>query len=48
MMKGGVAVQAWISHLVLAPPLIIEKEDIDMGVGILDQALALADRYVES
>jgi taurine--2-oxoglutarate transaminase len=48
MMKGGVAVQAWISHLVLAPPLIIEKEDIDMGVGILDHALALADRYVEA
>jgi taurine--2-oxoglutarate transaminase len=48
MMKGGVAVQAWISHLVLAPPLIIEKEDIDMGVGILDHALELADKYVES
>jgi taurine--2-oxoglutarate transaminase len=48
MMKGGVAVQAWISHFVLAPPLIIEKREIDLGVSALDSALALADRHVES
>jgi taurine--2-oxoglutarate transaminase len=48
MMKRGVAVQAWLSHFVLAPPLIIEKEDIDFGVAVLDDALALADAYVES
>ncbi len=48
MMKGGVAVQAWISHFVLAPPLIIEKEDIDLAVTVLDDALALADLYVET
>ena len=48
MMKGGVAAQAWISHLVLAPPLIIEKQDIDFGVAALDRALALADRHVEA
>jgi taurine--2-oxoglutarate transaminase len=43
MMKNGVAVQAWISHLVFAPPLIVTKEDIDFGVTVLDHALALAD-----
>jgi taurine--2-oxoglutarate transaminase len=48
MMKGGVAAQAWISHLVLAPPLIIEKQDIDFGVAALDRALALADQQVEA
>src|SRR5579862_8851965 len=48
MMKNGVATQAWISHVVLAPPLIIEKQDIDFGVSVLDDALALADAYVES
>jgi taurine--2-oxoglutarate transaminase len=48
MMKGGVAVQAWISHLVIAPPLIIEKEAIDFGVTALDKALALADRQHEA
>jgi taurine---2-oxoglutarate transaminase len=25
MMKRGVSLQAWISHFVIAPPLIIEK-----------------------
>ena len=48
MMKGGVAVQAWISHLVLAPPLIIETQDIDFGVSVLDHALALADRQISA
>ena len=48
MMKGGVALQAWVSHLVIAPPLIIEKQDIDFGVAAIDRALALADRQVEA
>ena len=48
MMKGGVTVQPWISHLVFAPPLIIEKQDIDFGVSVLDRALALADEHVEA
>jgi taurine--2-oxoglutarate transaminase len=48
MMKNGVAMQAWISHFVLAPPLIVEKEDIDFGVAVFDRALSLADRYVEA
>ena len=47
MMKNGVALQAWISHFVIAPPLIIEKEAIDFGVAALDQALSLADRHVQ-
>ena len=48
MMKNGVAVQPWISHLVVAPPLIIDEDDIDRGVKVLDQALELADRRVEA
>jgi taurine--2-oxoglutarate transaminase len=47
MMKAGVAVSPWISHFVIAPPLIIEKSEIDFGVSVVDQALALADTYVE-
>jgi taurine---2-oxoglutarate transaminase len=43
MMKRGVALQSWISHFVIAPPLIIEKEQIDFGVAALDQALDIAD-----
>jgi taurine--2-oxoglutarate transaminase len=47
MMKNGVCVQAWISHFVIAPPLIVEKSEIDMGVAAMDAALRLADESVE-
>ena len=47
MGKLGVAINPWVSHFVIAPPLIIEKHEIDMGVAALDQALAIADKYVE-
>jgi len=48
MMKQGVAVSAWLSHFVIAPPLIIEKSDIDFAVSVMDQALSIADKYVEA
>src|SRR5579884_991965 len=48
MMKNGVAVQAWISHFVIAPPLIIEKSEIDVAVSVLDDALSIADASVEA
>jgi len=47
MMKQGVSLQAWISHFVIAPPLIIEKAEIDAGVAALDRSLAIADALVE-
>ena len=43
MMKNGVFIQAWVSHFVIAPPLIITKEEIDTGVKALDAALTIAD-----
>jgi len=47
MMKLGVAVQAWISHLIIAPPLIIQKHEIDAGVDALDRALSISDQCTE-
>ena len=47
MMKNGVFIHAWISHFVVAPPLIISKEEIDMGVKALDEALGIADVGVD-
>lgn len=47
MLKAGVAINPWISHFVIAPPLIIEKSEIDFGVAALDSALSIADGYVE-
>ena len=36
-------IQAWVSHFVVAPPLIVTKEQIDLGVSILDRHLSIAD-----
>ena len=47
-MANGVFIQAWMSHFVIAPPLIISKADIDHGVSVLDEALSLADAEVEA
>jgi taurine---2-oxoglutarate transaminase len=43
MMKNGVYMQGWISHFVIAPPLIITKEEIDSAVKVFDEALKIAD-----
>jgi taurine--2-oxoglutarate transaminase len=43
MMKNGVFIQGWVSHLVIAPPLIVTKEEIDAGITALDNALRIAD-----
>lgn len=48
MMKQGVFVQAWVSHLVIAPPLIVTKAEIDQGIAALDKALAIADAEIHS
>jgi taurine--2-oxoglutarate transaminase len=47
MMAQGVSIQAWLSHFVVAPPLIVTKEELDLGIAALDEHLALADALVE-
>jgi taurine--2-oxoglutarate transaminase len=47
MMADGVAQQAWVSHFVIAPPLIVTKEELDLGIDTLDRHLAIADALVE-
>jgi len=43
MMKNGVFLQAWVSHFVVAPPLIVSKEEIAIGVKALDDALKIVE-----
>jgi taurine---2-oxoglutarate transaminase len=45
--KRGVSVMAWVSHLIIAPPLIVTEEQLDEGIAALDAALAIADEKVE-
>ena len=47
MMKNGVFLQPWISHFVIAPPLIISEAEIETAVAVLDHALELADAEVK-
>jgi taurine--2-oxoglutarate transaminase len=43
MLADGVTIQAWVSHLVIAPPLIITREQIEQGIDTLDRHLHIAD-----
>ncbi len=47
MMKEGVYCISWVSHLVIGPPLIITREELDRGLEVLDRALAVADARVD-
>jgi taurine--2-oxoglutarate transaminase len=47
MLGDGITIQAWVSHFVIAPPLIVTKEEIDRGISSLDVHLAMADAAVE-
>jgi len=47
MMKEGVFCIGWVSHLVVGPPLIVTREELDHGLAVLDRALAIADAKVE-
>lgn len=42
-MKQGVSVMGWVNYFVVAPPLIIEREEIDRGVEVLSRVLEIAD-----
>jgi taurine--2-oxoglutarate transaminase len=43
MFADGVSIQAWVSHLIIAPPLIVTKEELDFGISVLDKHLSIAD-----
>jgi taurine--2-oxoglutarate transaminase len=43
MMALGVSVLGWVSHLVIAPPLIISEAELDEGLKALDAGLSVAD-----
>lgn len=44
MLQRGVFLFSWMSHFVIAPPLIATEKEIDEGVAALDQVLAQADK----
>lgn len=48
MRREGVYVFAWVSHLIVAPPLVITREKLDHGLEVLDRALGVADAKVRA
>ena len=46
MMQKGVYVSTWVSHFVVAPPLIISESEIDNAVDVMDESLSIADKEV--
>ena len=44
----GVYLFPWVSHVVLAPPLIISRPELDRGIEAVDRALAVADAAVSA
>ncbi len=42
----GVFVIGWVNNILIAPPLIATREDIDKGVEALDEALKISDQEV--
>ena len=47
MMSLGVFIQSWISHFVIAPPLIVTEDELDIGIAALDEALTIADNLLK-
>ena len=45
-MDNGVYISTWISHFIIAPPLIINEEELNRGLDVIDQALLISDREV--
>lgn len=43
----GVYVNSWVSHLIIAPPLIITKEELNQGLDVIDEALNVSDKEVD-
>ncbi|MDY6821650.1 MAG: aspartate aminotransferase family protein [Deferribacterota bacterium] len=43
-LKKGLYINTWYNHFVVAPPLIITKEEIDKAINIFDEVLKIADR----
>ncbi|WP_434042474.1 MULTISPECIES: aspartate aminotransferase family protein [Sorangium] len=46
--KRGVSLMGWVSHLLVAPPLIISEAEIDEGIAALDAALDVADQKLSA
>jgi taurine--2-oxoglutarate transaminase len=45
-MENGVYLNTWITHFIIAPPLIISKEELLKGLEVVDECLKISDKEV--
>jgi taurine--2-oxoglutarate transaminase len=46
-LRNGTYICTWLNYLIIAPPLIIEENELDQGVSCLDKSLCIADREMK-
>ncbi len=46
-MEKGVYLSSWVNHFIIAPPLIIKKEELLYGLDIIDEILTISDKEVK-
>ncbi|MCX5788017.1 MAG: aminotransferase class III-fold pyridoxal phosphate-dependent enzyme [Elusimicrobia bacterium] len=47
LMQKGVFMMGWVSHFIIAPPLIATEAELERGIAALDESLKLADAEVK-
>jgi len=45
-MENGVYINTWITHFIIAPPLIISKDELLKGLDVIDESLYISDKEV--
>ncbi len=45
-MENGVYLNTWVTHFIIAPPLIISREELERGLDVIDESLKVSDREV--
>jgi taurine--2-oxoglutarate transaminase len=46
-LRNGTYISTWLNYLIIAPPLIIEEDEVNQGVSCLDKSLCIADREMK-
>lgn len=45
-MEKGVYLNTWVTHFIIAPPLIITKKELEEGLDVIDESLKISDEEV--
>ncbi|MGC9137957.1 MAG: aspartate aminotransferase family protein [Thermoplasmata archaeon] len=47
-LERGVYITSWINHFIIAPPLIIKKDELLKGLDVIDEVLKIPDKEVKA